>query len=32
MFQEIKQDDKSAEVHIVQQKNTKLFSIEMFLY
>jgi hypothetical protein len=31
MFQEINQDDKSAEAHILLHKNTKLYSIEMFL-
>jgi hypothetical protein len=32
MFQEIKQDDKSAEAHIVWHKNTNLCSMEMFLH
>jgi len=32
MFQEIKQDYKSTEAHIVQHKNTNLCSTEMFLH
>ena len=31
MFQEMKQDYKSTEAHIIQHKNTNLRSIEMFL-
>jgi len=32
VFQEIKQDEKSAEAHIAWHKNTNLCSIEMFLH
>jgi hypothetical protein len=30
MFQEIKEDDKSAEAHIILHKNTNVYSFEMF--